>query len=237
MTERKSDNLVNSQRIAIIILSALLLMTLVGGVTFAWYTRIISDMLGIRLSDPVEIYITDDINVPQKGPQGGTISLPLEDTIILPGTKINMKLGFVMGMENRPSSPAFVRVKLKVSSNALTDMGGDIIEEGLVDFDNGSSAPNPIGSDWVEVDFGSDDGGKWWVFSENVDGVIQARTAYNGERHTFIDGQIRISTKLTNIFANKDITVDYVVSAIQTMNVENPIKDINNPTWGKLIED
>lgn len=233
MTEHKNETLLNSQRIVIIILSAVLLMTLVGGVTFAWYTRVISDMLGIRLSDPVEIYITDELNVPK----GGTVTIPLEDTIILPGTRINMKLGFVMGMENRPSSPAFVRVKLKISSNALTDMGGDIIEEGLVDFDNGNSAPNPISSDWVEADFGSDDGGKWWVFSENVDGVISARTAYNGEKHTFIDGQIRISTKLTNIFANKDITIDYVVSAIQTMNVENPIKDINNPTWGKLIED
>ncbi|MCI5714627.1 MAG: hypothetical protein MR288_03265 [Firmicutes bacterium] len=233
MAERKNETLLNSQRIVIIILSAVLLMTLVGGVTFAWYTRVISDMLGIRLSDPVEIYITDELNVPK----GGTVTIPLDDTIILPGTRINMKLGFVMGMENRPSSPAFVRVKLKISSNALTDMGGDIIEEGLVDFDNGNSAPNPISSDWVEADFGSDDGGKWWVFSENVDGVISARTAYNGEKHTFIDGQIRISTKLTNIFANKDITIDYVVSAIQTMNVENPIKDINNPTWGKLIED
>ena len=233
MAERKNETLLNSQRIVIIILSAVLLMTLVGGVTFAWYTRVISDLLGIRLSDPVEIYITDELNVPK----GGTVTIPLDDTIILPGTRINMKLGFVMGMENRPSSPAFVRVKLKISSNALTDMGGDIIEEGLVDFDNGNSAPNPISSDWVEADFGSDDGGKWWVFSENVDGVISARTAYNGEKHTFIDGQIRISTKLTNIFANKDITIDYVVSAIQTMNVENPIKDINNPTWGKLIED
>lgn len=233
MAERKNETLLNSQRIVIIILSVVLLMTLVGGVTFAWYTRVISDMLGIRLSDPVEIYITDELNVPK----GGTVTIPLDDTIILPGTRINMKLGFVMGMENRPSSPAFVRVKLKISSNALTDMGGDIIEEGLVDFDNGNSAPNPISSDWVEADFGSDDGGKWWVFSENVDGVISARTAYNGEKHTFIDGQIRISTKLTNIFANKDITIDYVVSAIQTMNVENPIKDINNPTWGKLIED
>ncbi len=233
MAERKNETLLNSQRIVIIILSAVLLMTLVGGVTFAWYTRVISDMLGIRLSDPVEIYITDELNVPK----GGTVTIPLDDTIILPGTRINMKLGFVMGMENRPSSPAFVRVKLKISSNALTDMGGDIIEEGLVDFDNGNSAPNPISSDWVEADFGSDDGGKWWVFSENVDGVISARTAYNGEKHTFIDGQIRISTKLTNIFANKDITIDYVVSAIQTMNVENPIRDINNPTWGKLIED
>lgn len=233
MAGRKNETLLNSQRIVIIILSAVLLMTLVGGVTFAWYTRVISDMLGIRLSDPVEIYITDELNVPK----GGTVTIPLDDTIILPGTRINMKLGFVMGMENRPSSPAFVRVKLKISSNALTDMGGDIIEEGLVDFDNGNSAPNPISSDWVEADFGSDDGGKWWVFSENVDGVISARTAYNGEKHTFIDGQIRISTKLTNIFANKDITIDYVVSAIQTMNVENPIKDINNPTWGKLIED
>ena len=80
-----------------------------------------------------------------------------------------------MGMENRPSSPAFVRVKLKISSNALTDMGGDIIEEGLVDFDNGNSAPNPISSDWVEADFGSDDGGKWWVFSEKIEKLLAVR--------------------------------------------------------------
>ena len=231
MFEQKSDNLVNSQRIVIIILSALLLLTLVAGVTFAWYTRIISEMLGVTLSDPVEIYITDDMSVAQ-----GTVSLPLEDVDILPGTKINLKLGFVMGMEDKPSSPAFVRAKLKVTSNALTDLGGDIVEEGLVEFDNGSSTPTPISTDWVEVDFGEEDGGKWWVFSENIDGHIKAKTAYNGDVHTFINGQIRISTKLTNVFANKDINIDYIVSAIQIMNVENPLENFSNPTWGKLVE-
>lgn len=231
MFEQKSDNLVNSQRIVIIILSALLLLTLVAGVTFAWYTRIISEMLGVTLSDPVEIYITDDMSVAQ-----GTVSLPLDEVDILPGTKINLKLGFVMGMEDKPSSPAFVRAKLKVTSNALTDLGGDIVEEGLVEFDNGSSTPTPISTDWVEVDFGEEDGGKWWVFSENVDGHIKAKTAYNGDVHTFINGQIRISTKLTNVFANKDINIDYIVSAIQIMNVENPLENFSNPTWGKLVE-
>lgn len=231
MFEQKSDNLVNSQRIVIVILSALLLLTLVAGVTFAWYTRIISEMLGVTLSDPVEIYITDDMSVAQ-----GTVSLPLDDVDILPGTKINLKLGFVMGMEDKPSSPAFVRAKLKVTSNALTDLGGDIVEEGLVEFDNGSSTPTPISTDWVEVDFGEEDGGKWWVFSENIDGHIKAKTAYNGDVHTFINGQIRISTKLTNVFANKDINIDYIVSAIQIMNVENPLENFSNPTWGKLVE-
>lgn len=229
----KNNNLLNSQRIAIIILSVLLLMTLVGGVTFAWYTRIVSEMLGITLSNPVEIYITDEMNVPQ----GGSVTLPIDEAQILPGTKINLKLGFVMGKEGKPSSPAYVRVKLKVTSDALTEEGGDIIEDGLVDFGDGQSSPNPISSDWVEVDFGEEDGGKWWVFSENVDGQILAREAVNGENHTFIDGQIRISTALTNIFANKNITIDYVVSAIQTMNVENPLLNYSNPTWGKLIED
>lgn len=231
MLERKNENMVNSQRIIIIVLSALLLITLVSGVTFAWYTRIISEMLGVTLSDPVEIYITDDMSVAQ-----GSVTLPIDEADILPGTKINLKLGFVMGMEDKPSSPAFVRAKLKVTSNALTELGGDIVEDGLVDFDNGSSTPTPISSDWVEVDFGEEDGGKWWVFSENVDGVITAKTAYNGEEHTFINGQIRISTKLTNVFANKDINIDYIVSSIQIMNVENPLKDINNPTWGKLVD-
>ncbi len=231
MFEQKGDNLVNSQRIVIIVLSALLLLTLVAGVTFAWYTRIISEMLGVTLSDPVEIYITDDMSVAQ-----GTVSLPLDEVDILPGTKINLKLGFVMGMEDKPSSPAFVRAKLKVTSNALTDLGGDIVEEGLVEFDNGSTTPTPISTDWVEVDFGEEDGGKWWVFSENIDGQIRAKTAYNGDVHTFINGQIRISTKLTNVFANKDINIDYIVSAIQIMNVENPLQNFSNPTWGKLVE-
>lgn len=231
MFEEKSDNLVNSQRIIIIVLSALLLLTLVAGVTFAWYTRIISEMLGVTLSDPVEIYITDDMSVAQ-----GTVTLPLDEVDILPGTKINLKLGFVMGMEGKPSSPAFVRAKLKVTSNALTDLGGDIVTEGLVEFDNGSTTPTPISADWVEVDFGEEDGGKWWVFSENIDGQIRAKTAYDGDVHTFINGQIRISTKLTNVFANKDINIDYIVSAIQIMNVENPLQNFSNPTWGKLAD-
>lgn len=231
MFKQENNNLVNSQRIMIILLSVLLLVTLVSGVTFAWYTRIISEMLGVTLSDPVEIYITDDMSVAQ-----GTQTLPIEETDILPGTKINMKLGFVMGMEGKPSSPAFVRAKLTVTSDALTDMGGDIVTDGLVDFDNGSSKPNPISSDWVEVDFGENDGGKWWVFSENIDGRIMARTAYDGDVHTFINGQIRISTKLTNVFANKNINIDYTVSAIQVMNVENPLLNFSNPTWGKLEE-
>lgn len=229
--QQKNSNLVNSQRILIIILSVLLLVTLTAGVTFAWYTRIISEMLGVTLSDPVEIYITDDMSVAQ-----GTVTLPLEEADILPGTKINMKLGFVMGMEGRPSSPAYVRAKLTVTSDALTELGGDIVSDGLVDFDNGSSKPNPISSDWVEVDFGEADGGKWWVFSENRDGKILARTAYDGDEHIFINGQIRISTKLTNVFANKDIDIDYTVSAIQIMNVENPLLNFSNPTWGKLEE-
>ena len=233
MEQQKNTNMFNAQRIAIIVLSVLLLMTLVTGVTFAWYTRIVSEMLGVSLSHPVEIYITDDLNVPQ----GGSVTLPLEEAKILPGTKINMKLGFVMGMENRPSSPAFVRVQLKITSNALTDMGGDIITDGLIEFNTGGSTPSPVSSDWVEVDFGEADGGKWWVFSENVDGQILAKTAYNGEEHTFLDGQIRISTKLTNIFANKDINIDYIVSAIQTMNVENPLQNYSNPTWGTLSEE
>jgi hypothetical protein len=233
MKAEKNTNTVNTQRILIIILSTLLLMTLVSGVTFAWYTRIVSEMLGVSLSHPVEIYITDEMNVPQ----GGTIKLPLEEAKILPGTKINMKLGFVMGREDKPSSPAFVRVQLKITSDALTDMGGDIITDGLIEFDTGGSKPSPISSDWVEVDFGEADGGKWWVFSENVSGSVLARTAYHGDKHTFIDGQIRISTKLTNIFANKDINIEYTVSAIQTMNVENPLLNYSNPTWGKLSQE
>ena len=225
--EKEKNKLYNSQRIIILILCLILIMVIVTGVTFAWYTRNVSDKIGVTLSDPVEIYITDYAGVPQ----GGQVELPTDEAIILPGTKINVKLGFVMGEPEKPSSPAFVRVKLEVTSDALTDIGGDIVTDGLIEFNT-----NPLSSDWVEVDFGEADGGKWWVFSENKEGQILARVAYNQEEHTFLNGQIKISTQLTNIFANKNIFINYKVSAIQSQNVENPILNRSNPTWGKLIE-
>ena len=220
----------NSQRIVILLLCVVLIMVITTGVTFAWYTRNVSDKIGVTLSHPVEIYITD--NLTTKLPEGGVVELPTEEAIILPGTRINVNLGFVMGQEDKPSSPAFVRVKLEVTSDALTDIGGNIVTDGLIEFNT-----IPPSSDWVEVDFGEADGGKWWVFSENKDGQILARVANNQERHTFLDGQIKISTQLTNIFANKNIFINYKVSAIQSMNVENPILNRSNPTWGKLIEE
>ena len=225
--EKESSIKSNLQLILIYLLSAILIMVIVTGVTFAWYTRNVSDKLGVTLSHPVEIYITDNLGVPQ----GGQVELPTDEAIILPGTKINVKLGFVMGQADKPSSPAYVRVKLEVTSDALTDLGGNIITDGLIDFNT-----TPNSANWVEVDFGEEDGGKWWVFSENVDGEVRAKIAYNQEEHTFLNGQIKISTSLTNIFANKNIFINYRVSAIQSENVENPILDRNNPTWGKLIE-
>lgn len=218
----------NIQLILIYLLCAILIMVIVTGVTFAWYTRNVSDKLGVTLSHPVEIYITDDLGVPQ----GGQVELPTDQAIILPGTKINVKLGFIMGKEDKPSSPAYVRVKLEVTSDALTDLGGDIVTDGLIDFNT-----TPNSANWVEVDFGEQDGGKWWVFSENVDGDVRAKIAYNQEEHTFLNGQIKISTSLTNIFANKNIFINYKVSAIQSENVENPLLNRSNPTWGKLVED
>lgn len=226
--QKESSTKNNFQLILIYLLCAVLIMVIVTGVTFAWYTRNVSDKLGVTLSHPVEIYITDHLGVPQ----GGQIELPTDEAIILPGTKINVNLGFVMGQEDKPSSPAYVRVKLEVTSDALTDLGGDIVTDGLIDFNT-----TPNSANWVEVDFGEEDGGKWWVFSENVDGNVLAKIAYNQEEHTFLNGQIKISTSLTNIFANKNIFINYRVSAIQSENVENPILNRSNPTWGKLIEE
>lgn len=226
--DKKLSTKNNIQLILICLLCSLLIMVIVTGVTFAWYTRNVSDKLGVTLSHPVEIYISDYLGVPQ----GGQVELPTDEAIILPGTKINVNLGFIMGKEDKPSSPAFVRVKLEVTSDALTNLGGNIVSDGLIDFNT-----TPLSSDWVEVDFGENDGGKWWVFSENVDGNVRARIAYNQESHVFLNGQIKISTTLTNIFANKNIFINYKVSAIQSENVENPILNRSNPTWGKLVEE
>lgn len=220
----ENNKIQKRKEIILLLIIVLLVISIAGvifGVTYAWYTRIQQERIELPLSNPVEIYITEDTSTSG----GGGIVTP-EDTILFPGSKINLNLGFVMGKPNKVSSPAYVRVKLNISAKDLE--GDSTIVEGndLVTFNT-----TPDASNWVEVEF---EDGKWWVFClKDASNNTTARVAQNGEIHTFINGTITISTSITNELANKKIDVNYVVSAIQEMNVENPILDINNPTWGK----
>lgn len=212
------------KEIILLLIIVLLVISIAGvifGVTYAWYTRIQQEKIGLPLSDPVEIYITESTSTDT----GGGVVTP-EGTVLYPGSKINLNLGFRMGKADKKSSPAYVRVKLNISAKELE--GDSTIVEGsnLITFNTTPDATN-----WVEVEF---DDGKWWVFCIKDDSNnVTARVANDGEEFTFINGTISISTDIGNELANKKIDVNYVVSAIQEMNVENPLLDVNHPTWGK----
>lgn len=202
------------QRNIILVLAVLLVFALTTTVTLAVYTKFEQDSTDITLSAPVRVYIT--------GKEQGTTVIP-EDVAVYPGTKITLNLGFDM---ESPSTSAYVRTKLKITSDAFVEEGGTLIEEGLVVF--GNSRPNP--NNWVLVDFAySDDNSTqdiWWVYS-TYDQQTDSYTAkvYKDEDPPgiFISGTIKISKALTNEFANKKINILFQVSAIQQPNVKEPI--------------
>jgi hypothetical protein len=227
-----STKQINMQRNIILILVVVLIFALTTTTTLALYSRFVSDQTSITLSNPVNIYIlnNNDYDDPLQLPEG---------KVIFPGSRINLTLGFILGKENEPSSNAYVRVKLKITSDALAETGGTIIEEGLVVYNTTPYSNENLNYHWIKADFSPQHNGSdvWWLYVSKTiipptettpqQTTYSAKIAENGQQRTFLDGSITISTELTNVFANKKIDVVYSVSAIQSANVENPIKSGN----------
>lgn len=226
-----SDKQLNMQRNIILILVVIIIFALTTTTTLALYSRFVSDQTTITLSNPVNIYILND----------NDYNNPLipDSEVIFPGSKINLTLGFTLGKENEPSSSAYIRVKLKITSDALADTGGTIIEDGLVVYNTTPHSDENANYHWIKADFSPQSNGSdiWWLYvsktiipaNETSPQVTtySAKVAENGQQRTFLDGSITISTELTNVFANKKIDVVYSVSAIQSVHVQNPIKSGN----------
>lgn len=231
---KKQRKQLNIQRNLIVILLVVLIYAISGAVTYAWYTRFVQQSTSITLSNPVEIYIVNDEEGTPIGGNSGEL-LP-QGTLAYPGTKINLYLGFVMGQPDKISSPAYVRVKINVTSDAFVDIGGEIVTEGLIDYD---TTPNP--DNWLLAEFNDADHSKWYVFSQKIDNIYSGRIALNGQIQEFIDGVVSISKELTNVFANKQINITFTVSAIQSTNIQDPLKNATynpqkqcyeNAAWG-----
>ena len=204
------------QNLIIITMSICIVILLGVSFTAAWYIRTRTSSIDIVLSDPVNINITINDDVTNEF----TVEDPLDtgSNRVYPGDKIKLKLGVVVGALKN-SSPAYVRVKLAVRIEDTTSGGGDsYIDDTVIKIDKD---PDDT-SLWKHHDFDlSDDVEDYWYVLSDSD--VKAKVAQTGDAFTFVDGVIELSKQMTNQYANKKITIVFMVEAIQTENVSDPL--------------
>lgn len=226
---------IQTQNLVILALSILIVVMVVVSSTAAWYIRTRSDSADIILSHPVNIYITED------GTQKEDI-LKDYQTRIYPGDKIKLNLGAQLGDGVVESSPAYVRVKLQIEYENIETKEISTLEDlknlGQIEY---LDAPDP--DVWEKVDFyefvnweGDPDKKPvdyWYVLRMvDGDGNLKSRIAYDGEKLQFIDGYIVLNKlTITNKQANCKIHINYVVEAIQTKNVPDPLVEKGKGPW------
>lgn len=253
---------VQMQNMIIIALAIIIVVLIVVSSTAAWYIRTKSDSADIILSNPVNIYITEFENLkdamgneildsngnPIKEHTLKTDILENYNTKVYPGDKIKMRLGMQIGNSELESSPAYVRVKLVVTwENIYTGETSGLDEVANLNLINYKDQPNE--DLWMKVDFnkyleaeeGEEKTEDIWFVLKTTDayGNTIARIAQNLEQFEFLDGYIELSkTEITNAQANCKFHINYIVEAIQTQNVPNPLEyEGYGPWWGFALGD
>lgn len=190
--------------------------------TLAWYVTTRDSKIGITFANPVVVDITNNISEINTIGGGNTNALK-------PGSKVSVNTGIKMS-DN--SSNAYVRAKISLVADEMYDEEGNLIRwDNFVTVQNGSIAGGvtPILSSWEQVSFVTPNGiENWWVCKSEA-GV--ARELKAGDPVAFYDGEVIISTKMDNRFAEKQIKVIFIVESIQTEGVVDPIACRE---WGKL---
>lgn len=237
---------IQTQNIIIIALAIVIFVLMIVSGTAAWYIRTRSDSADIILSNPVNIYITEfkDLkdslgnvivgkdNKPIKEHEVKTDILEDYNTRVYPGDKIKMRLGIQLGSQEVEASSAYVRVKLQISYEKISDglsQGLEIMaSQNLLEY---KDTPNE--DNWEKVDFNKYKIAKgdttehdyWYVLREyNAVGKAVAKKAKNLETYEFLDGYIALSkTEITNEHANCKFHINYIVEAIQVPNVPDPV--------------
>ncbi len=248
------------QNMVIIALAITILVLVIVSSTAAWYIRTRSDTADIILSNPVNIYITEFENLRDNdgnlvyGPDGNPIVKHTTKTDILeeyntrvyPGDKIKLRLGVQLGDGVTTSSPAYVRVKLNIAyENIYTGEFSEL--QDLADKQQITYDDAPEGSLWHMIDFnkfnpveeGKERTTDYWFVLKTTDdsGKTTARVAYDLEQFKFLDGYITLSkTMITNAQANCKIHINYVVEAIQIVNVPDPIADEGYGPWWNFVK-
>ena len=202
----------------IVFLSFILVFVISLGATAAWLTAQASDEATLVFARNVEIWITgEDGNV-------GSSIMPEGLTGVLPGQPIQVTSGILLqsSVVDTTSPDAYVRVRFEIS----TPVGGLYSSNAIVFYDQPNEAY------WLRVDFSVKKDGTdvWYVLIDSATGL--ARVISDGDRYNFLNKAIVVVNRnLTNEMADKDITVSFVAQTFQARNTENPLLDINNPTW------
>lgn len=258
-TKQELNKKIQTQNMIIIALAIVIFVLVAVSGTAAWYIRTRSDSADIILSNPVNIYITEfkdmkdssgniitDANgVPIKEHELTTDILDEYNTRVYPGDKIKMRLGMQLGSKEVEASNAYVRVKLEISYEKISDgtsSGLDtMVDQNLLEYKD-----KPDENVWEKIDFNkfkiesgeTDKHDYWYVLkSYNTAGTPISRIARNLETFEFIDGYIALSkTEITNEHANCKFHINYIVEAIQVPNVPDPIVYQGYGPWWNFVK-
>ena len=235
-TQSEMRRKIQIQNMIIVALAIVIAVLVVVSSTAAWYIRTKSDTTEIRLSDPVNIEITENGKVV-------TDILKDFDVQVYPGDTIGLNLGLKMGKKGTPSSPAYVRVKLEIW---FENQDKEIVS--LEDVANSDKVryKTPVDENiWHKVNFNSeaqktnpdlpDD--YWYVLKDYDDwGNVISKIATNQQDYLFMDGFIELDKdNLTNAEALCKFHINYSVEAIQKENVPDPLVHIGYGPWWEDI--
>ena len=166
--------------------------------TLAWYITTRESKINITFANPVVVDVTNNVTEISTLDGGNTNALK-------PGSKVSVNTGIKMGAN---SSNAYVRAKISLIADEMYDEKGNLIRwDNFVTVHNGSVAGGvtPILSSWEQVTFISEGViENWWVCKSET-GV--ARELKAGDPVAFYEGEIIISPKMDNRFAEKKIKI------------------------------
>lgn len=256
LTKQELNKKIQTQNMIIIAFAIIIFILVAVSGTAAWYIRTRSDSADIILSNPVNIYITEfedmkdgagniivDANGnPRKKHTLTTDILDKYNTRVYPGDKIKMRLGMQLGSQEVEASNAYVRVKLQITYERISDgvPSGlqQLADQSLIEY---KDAPDE--SIWQKVNFNKfvegSDPDYWYVLKSTTSGILEARIAKNLETFEFLDGYIALSkTEITNEHANCKFHINYIVEAIQVPNVPDPLRyEGYGPWWNFALGD
>ena len=235
-TQSEMRRKIQIQNMIIVALAIVIAVLVVVSSTAAWYIRTKSDTTEIRLSDPVNIEITENGKVV-------TDILKDFDVQVYPGDTIGLNLGLKMGKKGTPSSPAYVRVKLEIW---FENQDKEIVS--LEDVANSEKVryKTPVDETiWHKINFNSeaqktnpDLPDDYWYVLKDYDqfGNIISKVATNQQDYLFMDGFIELDKdNLTNLEALCKFHINYSVEAIQKENVPDPLVHVGYGPWWEDI--
>lgn len=208
------------------IVSAIIVgLLFVASFTFAWYSQKSSKTIGIVFSKPIVIMLNSEV-------------MQVRDSVevnngenLLPGSKVSVNLGFRMA-DIETTAPAYVRARINPDFDDIYDDQGKLVRWDSSEYISYTDFNKTVSRDnlysWTEVNFSKSGKDVWFVLT--IDG--QALQAQPGQSYDFYNGEIELKKTLTNIFAEKKITLNFEVEAIQTTYVGNPLTDPTNSAWG-----